>query len=319
MQEIALFLTGIVGVASAAMYRKFPRNKSQLITLGANSHIQGKIHSLQVEKDILTKTISRLYQRNAGITDIQRDRLLSKYQHQLGIVLAQIEKLQETSKHPDMGPIGDGLITLMDQKLSSLDQRLYEISSKIAVASASAPEIKKEVKKVKPKSDIKIEESIPEFKIEKPIQQIEHEIPKPKSIPTFDLPKPTYPVEITTLTELSNKKLEFPLLEQNKIETKNEIVNEIIKPKENLEEKMEIVQSNISSFTEPDIIPEPAIQTLPQQLPKSETVNQTPIDSPKPIVKLPDEDSEEEDSDDLDKIKSDIMKTLSKLEQAEVE
>jgi len=319
MQEIALFLTGIAGIASAAVYRKFPKTKSPLITLGANSHIQGKIHSLQVEKDILTKTISRLYQHDASITNIQKDRLLSKYQHQLGIVLVQIEKLQEASKHPDMGPIGDGLITLMDQKLSALDQRLYEISSKIAVASVSAPEIKKEVKKVKPKSDIKIEDSIPEFKIEKPIQQIEHEIPKPESIPTFDLPKPIYPVEITTLTELSNKPLEFPLLEQNKIETKNEIVNEIVRSKENFEEKMEIVQSNISSFTKPEIVPEPPKQKLPQQLPQPEMVNQTQLDYPKPIVKLPDEDNEEEDSDDLDKIKRDIMKTLSKLEQAEVE
>ena len=108
MQEIALFLTGIAGVATAAAYRKFPKTKSQLKTLGSNPHIQSKIHSLEVEKDILTKTISRLYQHDAGLTKIQKDRLLSKYQHQLGIVLAQIEKLEQANKHPDMGPLGDG-------------------------------------------------------------------------------------------------------------------------------------------------------------------------------------------------------------------
>ena len=316
MQEIALFLTGIAGVATAAAYKKFPKTKSQLKTLGVNPHIQSKIHSLQVEKNILTKTISRLYQHDAGLTEIQKDRLLSKYQHQLGIVLAQIEKLEQASKHPDMGPLGDGLVTLMDQKLSILDQRLYELSSKIATANVAVPEIKKEKgKEVKTKSDIKIEKSIPEFKIKKPIQQVEHELPKPTSIPTFDLPKQRHPVEITTLTKIPNIPLEFPLLEQKKTETKNEIANKIVKPKE----KIEDTQLNITSFSKPEIIPETPKHELPQQLPKPEPTNQPQLDKPKPSVSLPEDDNEEEDSDDLDKIKNDIMKTLSKLEQAEVE
>ena len=48
-------------------------------------------------------TVSRLYQQDFE----KRGRLLSKYQHQLGIVLARIEKLEIASKHPDMGPVGD--------------------------------------------------------------------------------------------------------------------------------------------------------------------------------------------------------------------
>ena len=42
-----------------------------------------------------------------------------------------IKKLETVSKHPDLGPLGEGLITLMDQKLSQLDQRLYELTAKI--------------------------------------------------------------------------------------------------------------------------------------------------------------------------------------------
>ena len=47
----------------------------------------------------------------------------------------------------------------------------------------------------------------------------------------------------------------------------------------------------------------------------------TPIEQskPKPTAILPDEENEEDDGDDLDKIKGEIMKTLSKLEEAEVE
>ena len=64
-----------------------------------------------------------------------------RYQHQLGIILAKIEKLDAASKHPDLGLVGEGLITLMDQKLSQLDNRLYELSSKITVANSQTQEV----------------------------------------------------------------------------------------------------------------------------------------------------------------------------------
>ena len=134
MQEIVLLLSSIAGVCTAAAIKKFPKHKTNVLSLGANIHIKNQINSLKLEKEILTKTISRLYQNDIGLTKIQCDKMLLKYQHQLGIVLARIEKLEAASKHPDLGPLGDGLITLMDQKLSQLDKRLFELSSKISVA-----------------------------------------------------------------------------------------------------------------------------------------------------------------------------------------
>ncbi|MGY5142612.1 MAG: hypothetical protein ACW9WZ_06165, partial [Nitrosopumilus sp.] len=121
MQEIVLILSSIAGVATASALKKIPKEKNQLLSLGASSHIKSQINSLKIEKDILTKTISRLYENDSEFTKIQKDKLLLKYQHQLGIVLAKLEKLDQASKHPDLGPVGDGLITLMDQKLSKLD------------------------------------------------------------------------------------------------------------------------------------------------------------------------------------------------------
>ncbi len=129
MQEIAILLSSIVGAFTAVTVKKFPKNKAGLVSLGANSQIKNQINSLRIEKEILTKTISRLYQNDVGVGKIQRDRLLSRYQHQLGIILVKIEKLEAASKHPDLGQVGEGLITLMDQKLSQLDRRLYELSS----------------------------------------------------------------------------------------------------------------------------------------------------------------------------------------------
>ena len=109
-------------------------NNTESSKIGANAHVINQINSLQVEKDILTKTISRLYDNDSDLNKIQRDRLLLRYQHQLGVVIARIKKLETVSKHPDLGPLGEGLITLMDQKLSQLDQRLYELTSKIQSA-----------------------------------------------------------------------------------------------------------------------------------------------------------------------------------------
>ena len=316
MQEIALLLSSFAGVATAAAVKKFPKNKAQLVRVGASPQIKNQLNSLHMEKDILTKTISRLYQSDAGLSKIQRDRLLLKYQHQLGIILAKIDKLDAASKHPDLGPIGDGLITLMDQKLSQLDQRLYELSSKIAVVNVQVPELKKETKP-KEVTQIKKETSKSEIK------ETKQEKPKKMEIPQIEMPYPRpKPVELTTLTTLPKKPFEFPLIQHKKVETKTEIINEIVKPKE---EKIEIIQADLgvtSNIIRPQMnteAPKPEIK-LPEPKPITPEITPKPEDKPKSAVGLPEDDSsDDDDDDDLDKIKGEIMKTLSKLEQAEVE
>ncbi|MCV0411981.1 hypothetical protein [Nitrosarchaeum sp.] len=310
MQEIAIILSSIAGVATAAAARKMPRNKTQLLSLGASSHIRTQINSLKIEKDILTKTISRLYQTDYGFPKIQKDKLLLKYQHQLGIVLAKLEKLEDASQHPDLGPIGDGLITLMDQKLSRLDDRLYELSSKIIAVNPPTSEIKEDVVDTKPeaKQNKKI------FNFEKPKEtKIDPIIiPQPNSRQSF---------ELTTLTRFSNKEPKFPLFEKT-IEPKEEIVRETVKPKEEIkivqpkiEDKIEIIQEistkpEIKFETKPDINKEVAKITEHKALPEPKKANPTTV---------LDDDFDEDNSDDLDKIKGEIMKVLSKIEQAEVE
>jgi len=288
MQEIALFLSSIAGVCTAAAIKKFPRHKAQLASLDANSNIKNQINSLQIEREILTKTITRLYQNDSGLGKIQRDKLLSRYQFQLGIILAKIDKLEAASKHPDLGPVGEGLITLMDQKLSQLDKSLYELSSKITIANSQIPEKESPKPKQESKEKVAIEEKVPE----KPRPQV--------SDPTIQVspPKPPKPVELTTLTEISTKTLQFPLFDP--------------KPEQKVPEKIEIIQTTSS-------IPEMKSEAPSQQVSPVFTPP-TPQESvPKPVVELPDEEKIEEDEDDLTKIKGEIMKALSRLEQAEVE
>ena len=143
-------------------------SKPKVLSIGANAHIKSQLNSLNIEKEILTKTISRLYQHEIDLAKIQRDRLLIRYQHQLGIVLAKIEKLEAASKHPDLGPLGDGLITLMDQKLSQLDKRLYELTSKINIANT-------QIEENKPKTETPAKKVREEAKNTEAISQIQKE------------------------------------------------------------------------------------------------------------------------------------------------
>ncbi len=276
-------------------------SKPKVLSIGANAHIKSQLNSLNIEKDILTKTISRLYQHEIDISKIQQDRLLIRYQHQLGIVLAKIEKLEAASKHPDLGPLGDGLITLMDQKLSQLDKRLYELTSKINVSNSQMDEIK-------PKTEIAVKKGKEEVKKTEMIPQIQKEVPKDTT--TDIIQQHARPLEITTLTELPSKVSEFPLIEQKPRDIQMEIMQERIdSQQQKVEEKVEMIQTNVA-FTKSER----------PEITRQETLPSLIEHKPKPTIKLPEEENiEDDDDDDLDRIKGEIMKTLSKLEQAEVE
>ena len=315
MQEIALLLSSIAGVATAVAVRRVPRDKNQLLSLGASSHIKSQINSLKIEKDILTKTISRLYQTDDKFSKIQKDKLLLKYQHQLGIILAKLEKLEQASNHPDLGPVGDGLISLMDQKLSKLDDRLYELSSKMSDSKIQTPEIKQEKEEVKQEISKSIKGT---FNFEKPketkIDPIA--IPPTKSRQSF---------ELTTLTNISRTEPKFPLFEKKEIvkpvpqpkiiqteliKPKEEIVKEITQPKPKVEDKVEIIQS---------ITPKPTFENKPDLNKEVAKITEHKA-LPEPEQKVSTIDNDfDDDTDDLDKIKGDIMRVLSKLDQAEVE
>ncbi len=316
MEEIALVFSSLAGACTAVALDKVPKIKRNKQTPTINSAITNQLHSLRMEKEILSKTITRLHQQESDVTKIQKDKLLLRYQHQLGTVITKIEKLEVASKYPDLGPIGDSLISLMDNKLSQLDQRLHEISSKITVNTITQPKQTErtvetilenpQVKKIEPKIEIQKE------KIEVQEEKIIKSERTPEWLPPIEVP--TYEkhrtVELSTLTEITNKIPQFPtdLIRPTQVEP--QIPQVIIEPI--------IVE-------EPILIPQPSIQNITEEIlpeiPKPESIQQEPerkIQLPA-AIKIPEEEKLEDDDKDLDKIKSEIMKALSKLEQVEVE
>ena len=322
MQELVILLSSIAGAASAIAVKKFPKNSTKLQSIGTSSYIKNQINSLKIEKDILNKTIARLYEDNSNLSKIQKDKLLLKYQHQLGIILAKLEKLEIAKRHPDLGPVGDGLITLMDQKLSQLDNRLYELSSKITIANTStttaidtAATI--QTKENKESTTSKVEKSNP---IKRMRETFKFDNKQPTQvIPAIEIPKARKShMEITTLTSIPRDIPKYPFEEKinddksQKIEDETKPNNTVIK-----EEEENILQNNDQTTSSEIKIPD-----LKSELPKSPTI-QTTLPKPAEIKEIPkttldnEDDNEGDDDDDLEKLKGQILKTLTKLEQAE--
>ena len=269
------------------------KNRLQTPTIGANTHIVSQLQSLQIEKDILTKTIARLYQNESDLTKIQKDRLLLRYQHQLGVIITRIEKLENASKHPDLGPLGDGLITLMDQKLSQLDQRLYELTSKIEVAQTqNNVQIKKNNKN---SNGIENKEEKSKAVFEKPIVEFVN-----RSSKKF---------EITTLTSLP--KLD-PVKQSKYDQMLSQLSSDVITPPPMKPKMQESQKIETPEIKEQSVIP--VTKDEPEHVVKP-VLNEMP----KPIVELPEESEIDDEDDDIEQIKSKILKTLSKIEQAEVD
>jgi len=283
--------------------RKFPKDAARLQSLGASAHVKSRISSLKIEKDILNKTIARLY-GDSDLSGIQKDRLLLKYQRQLGIVLARLEKLEAAGRHPDLGPVGDGLITLMDQKLSQLDSRLYELSSKIAASGPQTGERRTDAREPEKPNPIRgMREAFRPGEGQRAQKTEAVEIPKARKTP----------MEITTLTSIPETVPKYPLEEKPRPERPPEPqeTEQTPRPKA-ISEKEEIPQTGAGmarpDFKLPDPKSEPPGPAAPKALPEPEG------EAPKTAG-----DAEEDDDDDLEKIKGDILKALSRLEQAEVE
>ena len=270
----------------------FSSKNSQQPKIGANTHVQNQLHTLEIEKDILTKTISRLYDDDSGLSKIQRDRLLLRYQHQLGVIIARIEKLEIVSKHPDLGPLGEGLITLMDQKLSQLDQRLYELTSKIQVSQTekvelTAKETKPQVKHREPNVTTNTQKNEVNDNIVSELEtpEIKNEMSKK--------------FEITTLTSVPK----LDSFKQSKYDQMlAQLDSDVITPPP---KKPKITVQQVQTITSNEIEPQVSEQNIQEK--------------PKPTIHLPAEPQIDEDDDDIEEIKSKIMKTLSKIEQAEVD
>jgi len=278
---------------------------------------KNEANSLIIERDILTKTIFRVYQQGSNLTKIQRDKLLTRYQYQLGVVVTKIEELGNAMRNTGTNHSDEGLFAAMEQKLSRIDEKVQEMSSKIIMH-------KKQTYKQTQKSTLNIQSSVQKK--------------KKKSVYISDMKLDSNnhtPLEITTLTQVPTELPEFfrkklkPTV--SKIQHVEPSYNEkVVKIVENVSE-VKVIQSNVCEY--PDC-------TNPKFSNKHCSVHtnpnaKEPINIEKKVVLsglevekvpqaeiddgLPDDSNLEDDDVDVSEITKRIEKSLSSLDQAEVE
>ena len=276
--------------------------------------IKNEVNSLIIERDILTKTIFRVYQQDSNLTKIQRDKLLTRYQHQLAVVVTKIEEIGNAMRHTGTNPLDEGLFAAMEQKLSRIDERLQEMSSKIAPSNKRT-----------------------ERQIQKNTQPSVQKIKK-RSVYTSDMKLDSnnhMPLEITTLTqvpteipEFFRKKLKPSVSKMQHVEPSDN--EKVVKIVENVSE-VKVIQSNVCEYpdcTNPKFSNKHCSVHTDPNAKESTSIEKKVVLSGLEVEKvpqakiddgLPDDSNLEDDDVDVSEITKRIEKSLSSLDQAEVE
>ena len=292
--------------------------------------IKNEINTLVLEHDILTKTIFRLYQQDSHLTKIQRDKLLTRYQYQLGIITAKIKKLEEITTNRDTNTLEERLVSVIEQKFSNMDKKIQA-----ALDSKNSSQIQHP----KQKSTKSRKEEYSGQKDEKNAYSLGSELDSYKH----------KPLEITTLSEVPSKIPEFfqsnfkpPKLKVENIQStvdvakvvKNVIQSNVCtnpgctNPKftnkycsvhtDSYEKETNENKASLPSLelerpeTKQNILKENPVELSAQE--SSSELAQEKKDS-----KLSQDDDLEENDDDVKDLKAQIEKSLANLDQAEVE
>ena len=278
---------------------------------------RNEANSLIIERDILTKTIFRVYQQDSHLTKIQRDKLLTRYQHQLAVVVSKIEELGNAMRNTATNHSDEGLFAAMEQKLSTMDERLQEISSKI-----STP--KKQAERQTQKPRINVQTSIQKHKKKSGYQS------------DVNLGSTNHkPLEITTLTEVPTglpeffrKELKPPVLKIQHVEPSDN--EKAIRIAENVSE-VKVTQSNICEHpdcTNPKFSNKHCSVHTDRNTKESTNIEKKVVLSGLEVEKmpqaeiddgLPDDSNLEDDDVDISALTKKMNESLDKLDQAEVE
>ena len=292
---------------------------------------KNEINTLVLEHDILTKTIFRLYQQDSQLTKTQRDKLLTRYQYQLGIITGKIKKLEEIITNKDANTLEERLVSVIEQKFSNMDKKIQA-----ALDSKNSSQIQH-----------------PEQKSTKSRKE-EHSWlgRKAKNAHSLGLELSSHkhkPLEITTLSEVPSKIPEFfqsnfkpPKLKVENIQSNVDVAkvvenviqsNICINPgctnpkftnkycsvhthsyeKETNENKASLPSLGLEQpETKQDILKENPVELSAQE--SSSELAQDKKDS-----KLSQDNDLEENDDDVKDLKAKIEKSLANLDQAEVE
>jgi hypothetical protein len=102
------------------------------------STTKGELQSLLFEKSLLSQSITRVYEASyeGKIDSIERDRLLLKYKQQLDSYDKKIADLQSVVDITELVDMRNGLVSLLEGRITTIDQKLAEISNKYGISTS---------------------------------------------------------------------------------------------------------------------------------------------------------------------------------------
>jgi hypothetical protein len=179
--EIALIAgTSIVGAISAAAINKLSKTraaqkkKSYMVSPSA---ARVELISLLFEKSLASEAITRVYEaaQESKIDRLERDRLLLKYKQQLDSLDQRIVHLRPLADYADLTELRNNLATFLEERISSLDQKLLGLSKSGITQDTVEARVHKiiaEATKVQAHPDVEQEQTSEE----KSIEQLQSEI-----------------------------------------------------------------------------------------------------------------------------------------------
>ncbi len=177
VEELAVVAgSSVAGAISAAVLERLSRararleKKPQLTSNAAKSELA----SLMFEKGLAAEAITRVYEasQEGRIDRLERDRLLVKYKQQLDAINERIAALQPVADVTDLTELRNGLVSLLENRISALDQKLAELSKE-----GTKPVIVEKVQVMPVPEKPKEEQEQKQFRSEeKSIDQLQKEI-----------------------------------------------------------------------------------------------------------------------------------------------
>jgi hypothetical protein len=136
----AFTLAGVI--TGAVILNRMPRSKTLLKKkegmIKPYNTTKEELQSLQFEKSLILQSITRVCEASyeGKIDLIERDRLLLKYQQQLNSYDKKIADLQPVVDIAELTDMRNGLVSLLEGRITAIDQKLADISNKYGISAS---------------------------------------------------------------------------------------------------------------------------------------------------------------------------------------
>jgi hypothetical protein len=166
--------SSVAGVISAALFDRASKVKKPKPEKRTAGDAKAELASLMFEKALAAEAITRVYEaaQDSKIDRLERDRLLVKYKNELDALNERIAMLKPVAEYADLAEMRSNLASLLENRISALDQKLAEISK-----AGNAPIVVERVQVMPVPEKVRDDTDKKQFEAEeKSVEQLQKEI-----------------------------------------------------------------------------------------------------------------------------------------------